>query len=62
MRIPREFELAADKVLIYREDDRLVIEPVGASPSLAEVLSKLSPLEEDFADIADPATTPEDLF
>ena len=62
VRIPREFELSADEVLIYREDDRLVIEPVNASPSLAEVLSKLSPLEEDFADIADPAAKPEDFF
>ena len=31
VRIPREFELAADEVVIYREDRRLVIErPLAA--------------------------------
>ena len=28
IRIPRDFELATDEVTIYREDHRLVIEPV----------------------------------
>lgn len=60
VRIPREFELRADEVLIHREDNRLVLEPVEKSPSLAEVLSRLEPLDEDFPDITDPVTTPED--
>lgn len=62
VRIPRELELAADEVLIYQEDDRLVLVPVDRSPTLAEVLSRLTPLEEDFPDIADPPVEPEEIF
>ena len=62
VRIPRELELAADEVMIYREDDRLVLVPVDRSPTLAEVLSRLTPLEEDFPDIADPPVEPEETF
>ena len=60
VRIPRALELAADEVTIHREDDRLVLEPVERRPSLAEVLSRLEPLDEDFGDIHDPPTRPED--
>ena len=62
VRIPREFELAADEVVIYREDHRLVIEPVERRPSLAQVLSRLKPLDEDFPEIDDPPAQPEDLL
>ena len=62
VRIPREFELSADEVIIYKEDSRLVIVPVRRSPTLAEVLSRLTPLEEDFPDIADPPVEPEETF
>ena len=62
VRIPREFELAADEVVIYREDRRLVIEPVERRPSLAGVLAGLSPLDEEIPEIDDPPTTPEDIF
>ena len=62
VRIPRELELDADEVVIYREDDRLVVVPVRRSPSLAEVLSRLTPLEEDFPNVADPPTRPEDFL
>lgn len=62
VRIPRELELAADEVMIYQEDDRLVLVPVDRSPTLAEVLSRLTPLEEDFPDIADPPVEPEETF
>ena len=62
IRIPREFELDADEVVIYREHRRLIIEPVDRKPSLAAVLSRLEPLEEDFPEIEDPPTRPEDLL
>ena len=62
VRIPREFELDADQVVIYRESNRLVVVPVERSPTLAEVLSRLTPLEEDFPDIADPPVEPEEIF
>ena len=62
VRIPREFELDADQVMIYRENDRLVVVPVERSPTLAEVLSRLTPLEEDFPDIDDPPIETETIF
>lgn len=62
VRIPREFEMAADEVVIYREDHRLVIEPIDRSPSLAEVLSTFETLDEDFLMADDPPTEPEDLL
>ena len=62
LRIPKEFELRADEVLISREGDRLVVVPVQKPSSLAEVLSHLESLDEDFPNIADPATKPQDLL
>ena len=60
VRIPKALELVADEVIIYREDHRLIVEPVERRPSLAEVLPRLEPLDEDFWDIDDPPTKPED--
>ena len=62
VRIPREFELDADQVVIYRENNRLVVVPVERSPTLAEVLSRLTPLEEDFPGIDDPPVEPKEVF
>ena len=62
LRIPQEFELNADEVLISREDDRLVVVPVQKPSSLAEVLSHLESLDEDFPNTTDPATKPQDLL
>ena len=62
VRIPREFEMSAKEVVIYREDERLIIVPVERSPTLAEVLGSLSTLEVDFPDIKDQPVRPEDLL
>ena len=62
LRIPREFELAADEVIIYREDGRLVVEPVRRAPNLGEVLSRLTSLDEEFPVIADPPADPENIL
>lgn len=62
VRIPRALELKANEVIIYREDSRLIVEPVEQRPSLAEVLSRLKPLDEDFGDLDDPPTRPEDTL
>ena len=62
IRIPREFELNADEVSISREGDRLVVVPVQERPSLADVLSRLEPMDEDFPNTADPPTEPQDLL
>ena len=49
MRIPVEFEFPGDTVLMHREGDRLVIEPIHKSGLLA-LLAMLEPLDENFPD------------
>lgn len=50
LRIPRDFELPGDEVIVRKEDDRLIVEPVK-KPGLLAVLNTLEPIEEDFADV-----------
>jgi antitoxin VapB len=50
VRIPREFELDTDEAVMYREDDRLVIEPVRRKGLLA-TLATLRNLDEEFPDV-----------
>ncbi|KNH05197.1 VapB protein (antitoxin to VapC) [Candidatus Burkholderia brachyanthoides] len=67
VRIPVEFELPGDRVLIYREGDRLIIEPVRTSAALIELLAAwrqeppLGP-DDQFPDIEDPPVRPENVF
>jgi antitoxin VapB len=50
LRIPREMELEGEEAIIYREGDRLIIEPVRRGGLLA-VLASLEPIEESFTDV-----------
>ena len=50
LRIPRELELEGEEAIIYREGDRLVIEPVRKGGLLA-VLASLEPIDEPFPDV-----------
>jgi antitoxin VapB len=69
VRIPPEFELPGDRVLIWRDGPRLIIEPVAAQPhqprDLSELLAKwrcegpLGP-EDELPEIPDPPVQPED--
>ncbi|WP_328281966.1 antitoxin [Sphingobium sp.] len=54
VRIPADFELPGDRVLIHREGDRLILEPIRKK-NLLEVLAGLEPLgpEDQFPDIDD---------
>lgn len=67
VRIPVEFELPGDRVLIYREGDRLVIEPVRTPANIIELLAAwrqeppFAP-DDQFPDIEDPSVRPEDIF
>jgi antitoxin VapB len=61
LRIPVEFELPGDEAIIHRDGDRLVIEPVRKR-GLVALLKTMKPLEEDFPEIGDPLTTPENMF
>ncbi|WP_206958370.1 antitoxin [Trinickia acidisoli] len=67
VRIPVEFELPGDRVLIHREGDKLIIEPVKTPANVIELLAagrQEPPLELDdwFPDIEDPPVRPEDVF
>jgi antitoxin VapB len=61
VRIPVEFELPSDEALMHREGNRLVIEPVQRR-NLAAILDTLEPLDEEFPEIVDQPTRPEDIF
>ena len=50
LRIPREFELESDEVIIHKEGDRLIVEPVRKGKLLA-LLATLEPLDETFPDV-----------
>ncbi|MFC5387603.1 antitoxin [Aquamicrobium segne] len=62
VRIPVEFELPGERVLISREGDKLIIEPVRTSSGLLDLLAKWDPLEEEFPEIEDKPVAPEDIF
>jgi len=67
VRIPAEFELPGDRVLIHREGRKLIIEPVGGPRSITELLAewrKEEPLgsEDQFPEISDLPVGPEDIL
>ena len=62
VRIPREFELPGDEVILHKEGDRLIVEPVRKPNGLAELLASWEPLDEEFPTIEDPPVQPEDIF
>lgn len=62
LRIPRDFEFAVSEVVIYKDDDRLIVEPLTQPPTLATVLATLKPLTVDFPETPDPVVDPEDIL
>lgn len=67
VRIPVEFELPGDRVLIHREGDKLIIEPATRSTNIVELLAEwrkeVPPGREDqFPAIDDMPAQPEDIF
>ncbi|CAK7261932.1 MULTISPECIES: antitoxin [unclassified Shinella] len=67
VRIPVEFEMPGDRVLIHREGNRLIIEPVSRPAMLAELLAQwrkesgLGP-DDQFPDVEDIPARPEDIL
>jgi antitoxin VapB len=57
VRIPREFELPGEDALMRKDGLRLIIEPVGPQ-SLVALLKTLSPIDDDFALVAELPTDP----
>lgn len=61
VRIPVEFELPGSEVLISRDGDRLIIEPVSTT-GLTALLDSWDDLDEPFPEIDDPLAEPEQIF
>ena len=61
VRIPVEFELPGDEAVMHRDGDRLVIEPVRKRGLIA-LLKTMKPLNEDFPEIDDAPTVPEQVL
>lgn len=53
VRIPKEFELPGDKVLIHQEGQRLAIEPIEAS-GLLSLLEGWELIPDPFPEMLDP--------
>lgn len=51
LRIPREFELPGNEVILHKEGDRLIVEPVVKKRDLLGLLATLQPIEEAFPDV-----------
>lgn len=52
VRIPREFELQGDEVLIRKDGDRLILTPIRKN-RLVELLATWEPLEEGLPEVDD---------
>jgi antitoxin VapB len=61
VRIPVEFELPGTDAVMFREGDRLVIEPVRKG-GLAALLDSWGDIGEDFPEIEDLPLDPEEIF
>ena len=67
VRIPVEFELPGDRVLIHRDGSKLIIEPVSRPTNIIELLAQWqqeAPLgpEDQFPSVDDTPAHPEDIF
>lgn len=60
VRIPKEFEMEGDEVLIRKEGERLILEPKHKR-SFLDFLATLEPIDEEFPEIEDYPPEPVDL-
>lgn len=61
VRIPREFEMEGSEVLIRKEGDRLILEPIRKN-RLLELLASWGPLDDGLPDIEDAPPQSRDDF
>ena len=67
VRIPVEFELPGDRVLIHREGNKLVLEPVSRPSNIVELLAQwrqeppLGP-QDQLPDVDDAPIAAQDIF
>lgn len=67
VRIPVEFELQCDRVMIHREGVKLIIEPISQPTNIVELLAawKMEPPldpEDQFPEVKDVHAHPEDIL
>jgi antitoxin VapB len=60
IRIPRDLELPGREALLYRENGRLVLEPVGQA-ALLDLIASWDPVDTSWPEIDDPAPDPVEL-
>lgn len=62
VRIPADFEMPGDRVKIYRDGDRLILEPVRTK-NILEVLAALPPLgpDDQFPEVDDTLLPAKDI-
>jgi antitoxin VapB len=60
VRIPREFEMSGEEVILRKEGERLIIEPAPPR-SLLALLATLDPIDEAFPQIPELRTDSVDL-
>ena len=51
LRIPREFELPGNEVILYKDGPRLIVEPVVKKRNLVALLETLEPIDTEFPDL-----------
>jgi antitoxin VapB len=51
VRIPREFELPPGEVHIYKDGNRIIIEPIIRASDLAALFASWEPLTDEFPDV-----------
>lgn len=51
LRIPREFELPGNEVILRKEGNRLIVEPVLKTRDLLGLLATLEPIDDVFPDV-----------
>lgn len=60
VRIPRELELPGREAVVYRDGDRLVLEPL-AGPSLLGLLESWDDIDTNWPTVDDPIPQPVEL-
>jgi antitoxin VapB len=60
VRIPRELELPGREAIVYRDGERLVLEPL-AGPSLLDLLASWEVIDTDWPEVDDPIPRPVEL-
>jgi antitoxin VapB len=51
VRIPREFEFPPGEVTMYKDGQRLIIEPIAKTSALAALFASWEPLDDEFPDV-----------